>query len=92
MQTILTGDRPTGKLHIGHYVGSLKRRVELQSDPNIESLSNSLQSTKECIIVSITRQKTNFFKFLKRGGHYLTSPIAYIVEGSFWKPLLYIDN
>lgn len=28
---ILTGDRPTGKLHIGHYVGSLKRRVELQN-------------------------------------------------------------
>ena len=28
---ILTGDRPTGKLHIGHYVGSLRRRVELQS-------------------------------------------------------------
>ena len=27
---ILTGDRPTGRLHIGHYVGSLKRRVELQ--------------------------------------------------------------
>ena len=25
---ILTGDRPTGRLHIGHYVGSLKRRVE----------------------------------------------------------------
>ena len=28
---ILTGDRPTGRLHIGHYVGSLRRRVELQS-------------------------------------------------------------
>ena len=28
---ILTGDRPTGKLHIGHYVGSIKRRVELQN-------------------------------------------------------------
>ena len=28
---ILTGDRPTGKLHIGHYVGSLRRRVELQN-------------------------------------------------------------
>lgn len=28
---ILTGDRPTGKLHLGHYVGSLKRRVELQN-------------------------------------------------------------
>ena len=27
---ILTGDRPTGRLHIGHYVGSLRRRVELQ--------------------------------------------------------------
>lgn len=29
--TILTGDRPTGKLHIGHYVGSLKNRVRLQN-------------------------------------------------------------
>ena len=29
-KTILTGDRPTGPLHIGHYVGSLKKRVELQ--------------------------------------------------------------
>ncbi len=27
---ILTGDRPTGKLHIGHYFGSLKKRIELQ--------------------------------------------------------------
>ncbi|KAF1301155.1 MULTISPECIES: tryptophan--tRNA ligase [Enterococcus] len=30
---ILTGDRPTGKLHLGHYVGSLKKRVEMQNDP-----------------------------------------------------------
>ena len=30
-QIILTGDRPTGRLHLGHYVGSLKRRVELQN-------------------------------------------------------------
>ncbi|MCI8638181.1 MAG: tryptophan--tRNA ligase [Coprococcus sp.] len=30
-QIILTGDRPTGRLHIGHYVGSLRRRVELQN-------------------------------------------------------------
>ena len=29
---VLTGDRPTGKLHIGHYFGSLKRRVELQDE------------------------------------------------------------
>ncbi|EJF02046.1 tryptophanyl-tRNA ligase II [Liquorilactobacillus mali KCTC 3596 = DSM 20444] len=30
-KTILTGDRPTGKLHIGHYIGSLKSRVKLQN-------------------------------------------------------------
>ena len=30
-KVILTGDRPTGRLHIGHYVGSLRRRVELQN-------------------------------------------------------------
>ena len=30
-QVILTGDRPTGRLHVGHYVGSLKERVELQN-------------------------------------------------------------
>ncbi|HZK47425.1 MAG TPA: tryptophan--tRNA ligase, partial [Atopostipes sp.] len=33
---ILTGDRPTGKLHLGHYVGSLENRVKLQEDPNNE--------------------------------------------------------
>lgn len=33
MNTILTGDRPTGKLHLGHYVGSLKKRVEMQAAP-----------------------------------------------------------
>lgn len=33
---ILTGDRPTGKLHIGHYVGSLKERVRLQNEGNYE--------------------------------------------------------
>ena len=29
---ILTGDRPTGRLHIGHYFGSLKTRIEMQED------------------------------------------------------------
>ena len=33
---ILTGDRPTGRLHIGHYFGSLKKRVELQDNPEYE--------------------------------------------------------
>lgn len=32
MKRILTGDRPTGKLHLGHYVGSLKNRVKLQNE------------------------------------------------------------
>ena len=35
---ILTGDRPTGRLHIGHYVGSLKRRVELQNEGNFKKM------------------------------------------------------
>lgn len=35
---ILTGDRPTGKLHLGHYVGSLRRRVELQEEGNYEQM------------------------------------------------------
>lgn len=33
-RVILTGDRPTGKLHLGHYVGSLKSRVQLQEEDN----------------------------------------------------------
>ncbi len=33
-ETILTGDRPTGKLHLGHYIGSLKNRVQLQETCN----------------------------------------------------------
>lgn len=32
-KNILTGDRPTGKLHLGHYIGSLKNRVTLQDNP-----------------------------------------------------------
>ena len=33
---ILTGDRPTGKLHLGHYVGSLKNRIALQNEDDTE--------------------------------------------------------
>ena len=35
---ILTGDRPTGKLHLGHYVGSLRRRVTLQNEGNYDRM------------------------------------------------------
>lgn len=37
-KVILTGDRPTGRLHVGHYVGSLKRRVELQNSGEYDEI------------------------------------------------------
>ena len=39
-QIILTGDRPTGRLHVGHYVGSLKERVRLQNTGKFDEISN----------------------------------------------------
>ena len=36
-KTILTGDRPTGKLHVGHYTGSLKKRVSMQNSGKYDS-------------------------------------------------------
>lgn len=38
MNIILTGDRPTGKLHLGHYIGSLKNRVALQNEGNYDEM------------------------------------------------------
>ena len=35
---ILTGDRPTGKLHLGHYVGSLRERVKIQESGNYDEM------------------------------------------------------
>ena len=35
---ILTGDRPTGRLHVGHFVGSLRRRVELQNSGEFDKI------------------------------------------------------
>ena len=37
-KVILTGDRPTGRLHLGHYVGSLRRRVELQNEGDFDRM------------------------------------------------------
>lgn len=50
---ILTGDRPTGRLHVGHYVGSLKRRVELQ---------NSGQYDKTFIMIADAQALTDNFE------------------------------
>ena len=37
-KVILTGDRPTGRLHVGHYVGSLKERVRLQNSGKFDEI------------------------------------------------------
>ena len=37
-KVILTGDRPTGKLHLGHYIGSLRRRVQLQNEGDYDRM------------------------------------------------------
>lgn len=50
MDIILTGDRPTGPLHLGHYVGSLKNRIELQNKANV------------FIIVADTQALTDYFE------------------------------
>ena len=50
---ILTGDRPTGRLHIGHYVGSLKRRVELQNSGEI----NMLDYINGCKLTGLTKEE-----------------------------------
>lgn len=44
MKTILTGDRPTGKLHLGHYFGSIENRVKLQYDYNTYILIADVQA------------------------------------------------
>ncbi len=35
---ILTGDRPTGKLHIGHYIGSISSRIKLQNEGDFDKM------------------------------------------------------
>ena len=54
MKRILTGDRPTGRLHLGHYVGSLKNRVKLQSEyecffiiADLHTLTTQPENTKD---------------------------------------------
>jgi len=50
---ILTGDRPTGKLHIGHYSGSLKERVRLQNEGNFDKI---------CIMIADAQALTDNFE------------------------------
>lgn len=53
-EIILTGDRPTGKLHLGHYIGSLKNRVELQDKyqqyiliADVQALTDNFENPKK---------------------------------------------
>ena len=53
-EIILTGDRPTGKLHLGHYIGSLKNRVELQDKydqyimiADVQALTDNAENPKK---------------------------------------------
>ena len=43
---MLTGDRPTGRLHLGHYVGSLRRRVELQNEGAFDEMYVMIADTQ----------------------------------------------
>ncbi len=45
-QIMLTGDRPTGRLHLGHYVGSLRNRVELQNQGNFDEMYVMIADTQ----------------------------------------------
>ena len=55
---ILTGYRPTGRLHIGHYVGSLMRRVELQNSGKFDEI-NILNATKRAFAQAYADMGTN---------------------------------
>ena len=52
---ILTGDRPTGRLHIGHYVGSLRRRVELQNSGEYDKIFIMIARHSQTILTTLRK-------------------------------------
>ena len=54
---ILTGDRPTGKLHVGHYVGSLRRRVELQNSGEFDKIYIMIADAQALTAMRTTRRR-----------------------------------
>ena len=51
---VLTGERPTGPLHIGHYVGSLKNRIRIQQEGNYDAMyvfAADAQALTEILII-----------------------------------------
>ena len=60
---ILTGDRPTGPLHLGHYIGTLKNRVKLQDDFDCFFIIADLHT----LTTNFSKEKTQELKDRARG-------------------------
>lgn len=56
-KVMLTGDRPTGRLHVGHYVGSLRRRVELQNTGEFDDIFIMIADAQVLRIMRIIRKR-----------------------------------
>ena len=63
---ILTGDRPTGRLHVGHYVGSLAERVKLQNSGLYDEIYIMIADARHLQIMQSIRRKyaITFFRLL----------------------------
>ena len=57
-EIILTGDRPTGRLHVGHYVGSLKERVKLQNSGRYDEIYIMIADARPSLITRNTRRRS----------------------------------
>ncbi len=56
---ILTGDRPTGKLHLGHYVGSIKKRLEMQASNDYDKMYEKTKKLWSVENLCLPLQKTD---------------------------------
>ena len=75
-KVILTGDRPTGKLHLGHYVGSLRRRVELQNKGDYDRMFSVRTSSRwrSTISLQVSTLRSACSSFRVRFLNSLSSP------------------
>ena len=77
---ILTGDRPTGKLHLGHFVGSLRRRVELQNSGEFEKIFIMIADAQEAnyqqILAGIVCNLVSMAIYLSRNRDFNKSDIS----------------
>ena len=72
---ILTGDRPTGKLHLGHYVGSLKRRVELQNSGDYSKIFIMIADAQALTDMQIIRIRS---VIILSKWHWIIYPVGWI--------------